>query len=96
MDILPVRIEYVNMPKKFGTSVLSDTLLVEVEANGFSLMKYEMKNISIDFKKIKKDESGAYYFLPNNFAKSIGRQMGENIKVIRVMMDTLQINSKTK
>ena len=92
-DILPVRIDYVNLPsKKFGTSIISDTLLVEVEANGYGLMKYKMKDVAIDFKKLKKDESGAYYFLPNNFTKTIGKLMGENFKVLRATIDTIQIN----
>ena len=95
-DILPVRIDFINPPKKFGSNNVSDTLLVEVEANGYGLMKYEMREVSVDFKRLKKDESGAYYFLPNNFTKTIGKQMGENFKVLRAMIDTIQINPHTK
>lgn len=96
-DILPVRINYVNLPqKKFGTTILLDTLLVEVESNGWGLWKYEMKDIPIDFKKLKHDESGVYYFLPNNFAKTIAKQMGENFKVLRATIDTVQINPRNK
>ena len=96
-DILPVRIDYVNLPpKKFASNSISDTLLVEVEANGYGFLKYKMKDVPIDFKKLKKDESGSYYFLPNNFTKTIGKQMGENFKVLRAMIDTVQINPRNK
>ena len=96
-DILPVRINYVNLPpKKFGTNILLDTLLVEVEANGWGLWKYEMRDVTIDYKKLKRDESGAYYFLPNNFTKTIAKQMGENFKVLRATIDTVQINPRMK
>lgn len=96
-EILPVRINYVNLPqRKFGTAILVDTLFAEVEANGYSLWKYEMKDVSIDFKKLKRDESGVYYFLPNNYTKTIAKQMGENFKVLRATIDTIQINPRNK
>jgi len=95
VDNLPVKIDFVNLPKtKFGASKISDTLLVEVEADGYGLLKYKMKDVSIDFKKLKRDDnSSAYYFLPNNFTKTIAKQMGENFKVIRAITDTLQLNT---
>ena len=94
MDNLPVKIEFVNLPKtRFGTSKISDTLFVEVEADGYGLLKYKMKDVPIDFRKLKRDNnSGAYYFLPNNFTKTIAKQMGENFKVLRSNTDTLQLN----
>lgn len=90
-----MKMEFVNLPKtRFGTTKISDTLFVEVEADGYGLLKYKMKDISIDFKKLKRDDiSGAYYFLPNNFTKTIAKQMGENFKVLRSITDTLQLNS---
>jgi len=94
VDNLPVKFDFVNLPKtKFGTTKISDTLFVEVEADGYGLLKYEMKDVSIDFRKLKKDNnSGVFYFLPNNYTKTIAKQMGENFKVIRVVTDTLQLN----
>ncbi|HEY4798755.1 MAG TPA: hypothetical protein VII99_06725, partial [Bacteroidia bacterium] len=42
IENIPVRVDFVNLPKtKFGTSRMSDTLMLEAEANGFSLLKYE-------------------------------------------------------
>ena len=96
-DILPVRIDYVNLPpKKFGSNSISDTLFVEVETNGYGFMKYKMKEIPIDFKKLKKNDDGSFCFLPNNFTKTIGKQMGENFKVLHAMIDTIQINPRNK
>ena len=95
VENLPVKIDFVNLPKtKFGTTKISDTLMMEVEADGYGLLKYEMKDIAFDFKKLKKDNnSSAYYFLPNTFTKTIAKQMGENFKVIRSITDSLQLNS---
>lgn len=94
LDNLPVKFDFVNLPKiKFGTTIISDTLFVEVESNGYGLLKYEMKSISIDFRKLKKDNhSGVFYFLPNNYTKTIATQMGENFKLLRVITDTIQLN----
>ena len=87
-----------NLPKsRFGITKLSDTLLVEVEADGYGLLKYEMKEVSVDFRKLKKDvNSGDFYFLPNNYAKAIGKQLGENFKVIRTMADTIQLKPRLR
>jgi len=94
VDNLPLKFDFINLPKtKFGTNKISDTLFIEVEADGYSLLKYEMKDISIDFKKLKKDHnSGSFYFLPNNYTKTIAKQMGENFKVLRTQTDTVQLN----
>jgi hypothetical protein len=97
-EIIQVKIDFLNLPKtKFGTTKISDTLFLEVEADGFSLFKYELKNISVDFRKLKKDiHSGSFYFLPNHYTKTISEQMGENFKVLRAMTDTIQLNPVTK
>lgn len=94
MENLPLKIDFVNLPKtRFGTNKISDTLLVEVEADGYGLLKYEMKEVSIDFRKLKRDNhSGVFYFLPNSYTKTIAKQMGENFKVLRVITDTIQLN----
>ena len=89
-----MKFDFVNLPKtKFGINKISDTLFVEVEADGYGLLKYEMKEVSIDFRKLKKDNhSGIFYFLPNNYTKTIETQIGENFKVLRVIADTVQLN----
>ena len=94
IENIPVRVDFVNLPKtKFGTSRMSDTLMLEAEANGFSLLKYEQKVISIDFRKLKRDNSsGTYYFLPNNFTKTFSNQLGENYKIIKPTIDTMELN----
>jgi len=94
IENIPVRVDFVNLPKtKFGTSRMSDTLMLEAEANGFSLLKYEQKAISIDFRKLKRDNSsGTYYFLPNNFTKTFSNQLGENYKIIKPTIDTMELN----
>ena len=93
VDNVPVKIDFVNLPKaKFGTTKISETLLVEVEADGYALFKYETKEVSIDFKKLRKDDyTGAFYFLPNNYTKTIAKQMGDDLKVLRSITDTLQL-----
>ena len=91
---VPVRIEFSNLPKtRFGTNKIIDTLYVEVEADGYDLVKYEMKDVEIDFKKLKRGKNPeAYYFLPNSYTKTIGKQLGENYNVIRAVVDTVQLN----
>ena len=94
IENLPVKLEFSNLPKtRFGTSKIYDTLFVEVEANGYDLMKYEMKEMEIDFKKLKRAKNPeAYYFLPNNHSKTIANQLGDNYKLIRAIVDTIQLN----
>ena len=94
IENLPVRIDFSNIPKtRFGTTKISDTLYVEVEADGYDILKYEMKEMTIDFRKLKKDrDPETYYFLPNSYIKTISKHMGENYKVLRAIMDTVQIN----
>lgn len=88
-----MRIDFINLPKaKFGKTKISDTLMMEVEANGYGLLKYEIKDVAFDFRKLKKDNGGSYYFLPNNYTKTIAKQMGENFKVLRAITDTFEIN----
>ena len=96
VEIVPVKIEFVNLPKaKFSSGKVSETLLVEVEADGYDLFKYKTKEVSIDFKKLKKDNiTGVFYFLPNNYTKTIAKQIGENFKMIRSITDTLHVISK--
>lgn len=98
IDNVPVKVDFVNLPKsRFGVSRISDTLLVEVEADGYGLLQYEMKEVSIDFRKLKKDiNSGSFYFLPNNYTKSIGKQMGDNFKVIRSVADTVELQPRLR
>lgn len=98
VDTVPVKVDFVNLPKsRFGFTKISDTLLVEVEADGYGLLKYEMKEVSFDFKRLKKDIStGSYYFLPNNYTKSIAKQIGDNFKVIRSLADTVQLKPRLR
>lgn len=98
VDVVPVKVDFVNLPKsRFGLTKLSDTLMVEVEADGYGLLKYEMKEVSFDFKRLKKDiNSGSFYFLPNNYTKTIGKHMGDNFKVIRAMVDTVQLKPRLR
>jgi hypothetical protein len=98
VDNVPVKLDFINLPKtRFGTTSISDTLLMEVESNGYALLKYKMKDISIDFRKLKKDvSSGVFYFLPNNYTKTIAKQMGENFKVIRSITDTIQLTPRLR
>ena len=92
-DNVLVKFNFINLPKiKFSPSVITDTLLVEVEADGYALLKYKMKDVQIDFKKLKKDGgSGSFDFLPNNYIKTISKQMGDNYKVVRALIDTVQL-----
>ena len=94
MENIPVKVQYVNLPKtRFGTSSISDVMYVEVEADGYDLLQYETKEISVDFKKLKKDRNPElYYFLPNTYLKTISRELGENYKVIKAALDTIQLN----
>lgn len=97
-DVIPVTVEFVNLPKpRFGTTRISDNIMVEVEADGYSLLQYETKVVSFDFKKLKKDsEIGVYYFFPNNYTKSIAKQLGDNFKVMRALTDTIQLTPRLR
>ena len=94
VENIPVQIRFINLPKvRFGSAKITDTLYLEVEADGYDFIKYEMKEVDIDFRKLKKDKNPeAYYFLPNSYIKTISKQLGENYKVLRAVMDTIQIN----
>ncbi|MBI4929617.1 MAG: hypothetical protein HY841_02560 [Bacteroidetes bacterium] len=94
IENLPVRIQFTNLPKTlFGTSRISETLYVEVEADGYDLLKYEIREVQIDFRKLKRDRNPeVYYFLPNSYMKTIAKQLGENFKLLRTLTDTVQLN----
>lgn len=94
IESLPVKIQFTNLPKtRFGTSKITDTLYVEVEADGYDLLKYEMHEVQIDFKKLKRHRNPeAYFFLPNTYLKTIGKPFGKNFKILRSLSDTVQLN----
>ena len=98
VETIPLKVDFVNLPKtRFGTSLISDTLFVEAEADGYSLLKYEMKSITIDFRKLKKDkEADVFYFLPNQYTKTIAKHLGESFRVLRAVTDTLQLNPRIR
>ncbi|TAL61893.1 MAG: hypothetical protein EPN85_03795 [Bacteroidetes bacterium] len=98
IDSVLVKVDFVNLPQsRLGRTKMTDTLLVEVEADGYGLLKYEMKEITIDFKRLKRDiNSGFFYFLPNNYTKTISKQLGDNFKVIRVIADTVHLKSRLR
>jgi len=82
---------------RFGVTRITDTLLVEVEADGYALLKYKLKDIQVDFKKLKKDAAtGYFYFVPNNNLKAISKHMDENFKVLRALTDTIQLNPRLR
>ena len=98
IENIPLKVDFINLPKtRFGTLKISDTLLVEVEADGYSFLKYEMKTISVDFKKLRKDKNfESYYFIPGSYSKTIAKHLGDNFKVLRTVIDTLQLNPTLK
>ena len=98
VSTVSVVIDFVNLPKtRFGVASVSDTLQMEVEANGYALLKYKMKEVQVDFKKLKKDvNTGSFYFLPNNYVKAISKQMGDNLKLLRAVVDTIQLNPRLR
>jgi hypothetical protein len=98
LENLPVKIQFTNLPKaRFGAVRLADTLYVEVEADGYDLLKYEMREVQIEFRKLKRDRNPeVYYFLPNSYLKTIGKQMGENFKLVRSLTDTVQLNTSVR
>lgn len=98
IDNVLVKVDFIHLPKsRFGATQISDTLLIEVEADGYALMKYEMQEVSIEFKKLKRDaNSGTYYFLPNTYTKTIAKQMDYNFKVIRSVADTIHITPRLR
>lgn len=93
LDTIPVRLEFNQLPKsRFGHAVFYDTLQVEVEADGYDLMKYEMQEVKIEYKRLKKNRQPEYYYyLPNNYLKQINRQLGDEFKVVRSLTDTVQL-----
>ena len=93
VENLPVRIQFTNLPKtRFGNSKMSDTLYVEVEADGYDLLKYEMREVQVDFRRLKRAHNPeAYYFLPNSYTKAIGKELGETFQVLKALTDTIQL-----
>ena len=93
IENLPVTIQFTNLPKaKFGTAPMSETIYVEVEADGYDLLNYEMKNVKINFNKLKRARhQNAYYFLPGAFMNTISRQLGENFLLHKSLTDTVRL-----
>ncbi len=97
-DNIIVKVDFLHAPKsKFGKNIVSDSLILEVEANGYELLRYKTKEVEVEFNSLKRDrESGNYLFLPNNYIKTIGKQMGENYKILRSVSDTIFLIPKSK
>lgn len=91
IETLPIKIQFINLPKTlYGKIKSSDVLYVEVEADGYDLLKYKTTEMLVDFRKLKKDKySDSYYYVPN--VKTISKQLGSGFKLIRTVTDTMHI-----
>lgn len=91
IETLPVKIQFINLPKTlFGKIKSTEVLYIEVEADGYDLLKYETTEMLVDFRKLKKEKaSDGYYYIPN--IKAISKQLGPGFKLIRTVTDTMHI-----
>lgn len=95
-DVVPVYVELEKpiIPLK-SNNCLVDTLYLEVEADGFSLIQYEPLTMTLDASRARK-QGELYYLLPAKHQKTINKQMGDEFQLVRIVTDTLFIRLKNK
>jgi len=91
-------VSYLNFPKnKVIVNHLPSSIDVDINASGFTIIYYKLRNemqpVKIDLKDVRafKDQSG-YFIAVNSRLDRIGRQFGSRLKMIKVSPDTLFIN----
>jgi len=98
--IFPVT--YSGIPKsKVITNRLPETITARVNAVGFSLLWYKIKGsgetltLEIPASKLR-EHNGNYYTLTNTRIEKISAQLGEKIKVLRILPDTIYVDFAEK
>ncbi len=95
-------VQYSNIPKsKVVTSRLPPSITATVNAVGFNLVWYKLKghgdSITMEIPASKlREHNGKYYTLTNNRLEKISAQLGDKIKVLRIMPDTIYVDFAEK
>lgn len=95
-------VHYNNIPKsKVVTNRLPATITATVNAVGFNLLWYKLRghgdSITMEIPASKlREHNGKYYTLTNNRLEKISAQLGDKIKVMRIMPDTIYVDFAEK
>jgi hypothetical protein len=95
-------VKYINLPKdKVISNTLPDSLELDIKARGFDILSYRLKNhmepVVVDASTYKPHKGSDYYYLTTNTKiENIARQVGQGIKILSIIPDTIFLNFSKK
>ncbi|HEV7230239.1 MAG TPA: CdaR family protein [Bacteroidia bacterium] len=101
-SLLKFPVKYVNLPKdKLISNNLPDSLELDIKASGFEILRCRMKQhldpIVIDASSYRPHKNSGYYFITTNTKlDNISRQIGNGLKILSIIPDTIFLNFSRK
>ncbi len=95
IDVVPVHVEYFNLPKgKMLQKEPPNTVYLTLKAYGFDLIKYHLfkKEVKVDLKSIKPKSKHIYYQTSGKLLSDITSQLVSDVEIYSVKPDTLFYN----
>lgn len=95
-------VSYINLPlDKVIANNLPETIQIQVKSSGFNLLVYKLRHkndtIQLDIKDSKAlPVKNHFYLPPNSQADKITAQFSNDIKVVRIVPDTIFLNFNKK
>ncbi|MBI9041200.1 YbbR-like domain-containing protein [Lutibacter sp.] len=92
-----IKIAYINLPpNKLLLNKPLNEMEVLVQATGFNLIKYKIKQPKITLSLIESKHKGSkYYLLPNNQITQLKQKLEKSSKIIHFLNDTIFVNLGT-
>lgn len=102
---LKMPVIYENMPKnKANISDLPDEIIVSVKADGYDILKYQLRNTFIaakldigesKFIRLNESDTNKFFILTTEFSEQIEKHLSEQMKIQYLKPDTLHFNFTT-
>ena len=95
IDVVPVNVEYINLPKgKMLQKEPQKTVQLTLKTFGFDLVKYHLfkRKVTVDLQSIKPKNSSLYYHPSANLLTEIQSQLVSDVEIYSIKPDTLFYN----
>ncbi|MBJ2172760.1 YbbR-like domain-containing protein [Aureibaculum sp. A20] len=95
IDVVPVNVEYINLPKgKMLQQEPQKTVQLTLKTFGFDLVKYHLfkRKVTVDLQSIKPKNSSLYYQPSANLLTEIQSQLVSDVEIYSIKPDTLFYN----
>ncbi|QCX39266.1 YbbR-like domain-containing protein [Aureibaculum algae] len=95
IDVVPVNVEYINLPKgKMLQKEPQKTVQLTLKTFGFDLVKYHLfkRKVTVDLQSIKPKNSSLYYQPSANLLTEIQSQLVSDVEIYSIKPDTLFYN----